>query len=140
MDKYFKRYVILLIVFISFLPIYTQNVAKIEIRDFKLLPNPFSPLLPNPNDPQARQGQVIQFRLISSADDSPFISVKIYNMDGELVRTLKENEPSVREVQLIWDGKTNDGRYARNGRYIVHLKVKDFWGEKEEIKSSVLIK
>jgi hypothetical protein len=140
MDNYFKRFVTLVIVLILFLSLYAQNVVKIEIRDFKLLPNPFSPLLPNPNDTQARQGQIIQFNIISSADENPFISVKIYNTNGELVRTLKETEPSVRTVQLIWDGKTNDGRYARNGRYLLYLKVKDSTGEKEELKSTVLIK
>ena len=62
-------------------------------------------------------------------------------MNGELVCTLKDYEPLVKGIQYInWDGKTNNGRYARNGRYIVHIKVKDSTGEKEDLKCTVLIK
>jgi hypothetical protein len=140
MVNHFKKLFILLILLIWLLPVQAQSVSRIEIQDFELLPNPFSPLLANPNDPQGRRGQIIQLNLISPSSENPFISLKIYNMDGELIRTLKDNEPSMKQVQLIWDGKTNNGRYVRNGRYLVYLKVKDSTGEKEELKSTVLIK
>ena len=113
------------------------------IHDLKILPNPFSPNLINYNDPENRglTGQVIAFDLTSLDIRQPFVTLKIYNMVGELVRELANQEPmSKGQVALIWDGKTNNGLMARNGRYIVHLKVKDSTGEKEKIKSSVLVK
>jgi len=113
------------------------------IHDLKILPNPFSPNLINYNDPLNRNltGQTIAFDLTSLDIRQPFVSLKIYNMNGELVRELANQEPmSKGQVALIWDGKAKNGAIARNGRYIVHLKVKDSTGEKEEIKSSVLVK
>lgn len=113
------------------------------IHNLKILPNPFSPNLINYNDPLNRSliGQVIAFDLTSLDIRKPFVTLRIFNMNGELIRDLADNEPITKgQVAIIWDGKTNSGRLARNGRYIVHLKVKDSTGEKEEIKSSVLIK
>lgn len=113
------------------------------IHNLKILPNPFSPNLINMNDPLGRglTGQVISFDLTSLDIRQPFVTVKIYNMNGELVRQLADQEPLTKgQVALIWDGKANNGALARNGRYIVHLKVKDSTGEKEKIKSSVLVK
>jgi hypothetical protein len=113
------------------------------IHNLKVLPNPFSPNLINYNDPLNRSltGQVIAFDLTSLDIRQPFVTLKIYNMNGELVRDLADQEPMIKgQVALIWDGKTNNGSTARNGRYIVHLKIKDSTGEKEKIKSSVLIK
>jgi hypothetical protein len=113
------------------------------IHNLKLLPNPFSPNLLNYNDPlkSGIMGQFIKFDLTSLDIRQPFVTLMIYNMNGELVRVLAEQEPMVKgPVTIIWDGKANNGAMARNGRYIVHLKVKDSTGEKEKIKSSVLIK
>jgi len=113
------------------------------IHNLKILPNPFSPNLVNFNDPFNRglNGQTIAFDLTSLDIRKPFVTLKIYNMNGQLVRNLAEQEPMVKGQQaIVWDGRTNSGVMARNGRYIVHLKVKDSTGEKEEIKMSVLIK
>ena len=111
------------------------------IFNLQFLPNPFSPFLVNRNDPSSRLGQVIKFNLTSLDTRNPFVTIKIYNMNGELVRTLKDYEPLAKGLQYInWDGKTNSGRYVRNGRYLVHIKVKDSTGEKEDLKCTVLIK
>ena len=113
------------------------------IHNLKLLPNPFSPNLLNYNDPQKSgvTGQFIKFDLTSLDIRQPFVTLIIYNMNGEVVRVLAEQEPMIKgPVTIVWDGKANNGAMARNGRYIVHLKVKDSTGEKEKIKSSVLIK
>ena len=58
-----------------------------------------------------------------------------------------ENEPMAPELYLpgsdntlMWDGKTNSGTMARNGRYMVVLEVKDNTGTKRKIETVVLIK
>jgi hypothetical protein len=116
---------------------------KLGIKDLKLLPNPFSPHLVNMNDPynRSRKGQVILFNLTSKEISQPFVTLKIYNMNGELVRSLADRSPMEKGlVALIWDGKAQNSTFARNGRYLVHIKVEDSSGEKEELKSTVLIK
>ncbi len=113
------------------------------IRDLRILPNPFSPNLINRNDPFKRglPGQIIRFTLTSLDLRRPFVTAQIFNINGELVRDLVLNEPQTKgTVALIWDGKTNSGSFARNGRYILRLRVQDFSGEKEELKTTVLIK
>jgi hypothetical protein len=113
------------------------------IHDLEILPNPFSPNVINRNDPLHRglAGQVITFNLTSLDIRRPFVTIEIFNMTGERVRDLADNKPMIKgRVAVMWDGRTNSGSWARNGRYIVRIRVKDATGEKEEIKLSVLVK
>ena len=41
---------------------------------------------------------------------------------------------------LYWDGITDYGKMALNGRYLIHFQIKDSSGDKEELKTFVLIK
>ncbi len=63
------------------------------------------------------------------------------------MRTLAENEPMLKGDYLAgeagtihWDGYTEDGSMARNGRYLLHLMVKDAESTREELKTVVLVK
>jgi hypothetical protein len=47
---------------------------------------------------------------------------------------------SLDECCIKWDGRTDKNKLARNGRYILKIKVKDSNGEKELIKPVVLFK
>ncbi len=116
-----------------------QASEPLDLKQVVLKPNPFSP-----NDPYGLQ---IGFRLTSNDVRKPFVTVKIYNMRGQLVRTLVRDEPMPKGLYepgdprcLRWDGTTDDGRLARNGRYVVQIRVKDGTGTKEVLKSVVLIK
>ncbi|MBN2011613.1 carboxypeptidase regulatory-like domain-containing protein [candidate division KSB1 bacterium] len=116
-----------------------QTSDPLNIKDITLLPNPFTP-----NDPYGLQ---IGFNLSSNDVAKPFVTIKIYNMAGDLVRTLVDNEPMAPELYeaggestLKWDGTTDSGAVARNGRYLVVLEAKDNTGDKREMKTVVLIK
>jgi hypothetical protein len=117
------------------------------IEDLEVHPNPFSP-----NTTKKLQ---IEFILNSRYDASPEVTLQIFNMRGDLVRTLLRNEAMPKGPHLYqngvfqdgvidgsveWDGMTEDGLQARNGRYLVRVKVADPSGEKEEFITVVLIK
>ncbi len=111
----------------------------LAIGNVQLRPNPFSP-----ND---QYGLQIGFSLTSDDLRKPWVTIQIYNMAGDLVRTLADNLPMSPieylpgdENTLMWDGLTDGGTFAQNGRYIVRIRVRDGSGEKEVVKTVVLIK
>lgn len=92
----------------------------------EIIPNPFSPMVLAAADGNDQYGARILFQPHSAQSDRVNISLKIYNQRGELVRVLEANR-SVPKVPLTywWDGKTDSGHWARNGRYVVMLLVKE---------------
>lgn len=107
------------------------------IDNLRLLPNPFSPI----QGVGSGQGLKIEFDLSSRSAPNPLFSVKIYNLEGNLVRLLHDQTPFPRgHSAIFWDGKTDNGTVARNGRYLVRLTLEDPSGQKDLLKSVVLIK
>ena len=114
--------------------------------DIRLLPNPFTP-----HDAYALQ---LGFTLSSDRARKPFVTIRVYNMTGRLVRTICENEPvpkgtyppgesfldSRGEDITLWDGRTETGELARNGRYLIHFRADDSDGTVEKLLPVVLIK
>lgn len=116
-----------------------QQSEPLGISKLQLKPNPFTP-----HDPYGLQ---LGFNLTSDDIRKPWVTVKIYNMRGDLVRVLADDLPMAPieylpgdESTLSWDGLTDSGTLAQNGRYIVRIKVQDSTGAKEAIKTVVLIK
>jgi protocatechuate 3,4-dioxygenase beta subunit len=109
----------------------------LTIENFRLEPNPFSPH----QEIDGRSGLKIQFDISSNAAPNPLLTVKIYNLEGNLVRLLHDQTPFPRGLSTIyWDGKADNGAFARNGRYIVRVILEDPTERKEEMKTVVLIK
>ncbi len=118
----------------------------LAVDHLQLLPNPFTP-----HDPYGLQ---LGFTLSTDCAREPFVTIKVYNMTGDLVRTICENEPMPKGTYLLgenfldsrgrditsWDGRTDSGEMARNGRYLVYFKVEDSAGTAEVRKTAVLIK
>jgi len=105
----------------------------LSILNLELVPNPFSP--------KVRDGLGIKFSLTSNTSRSPTITIKFYNMVGELVRTLVNSQPRNKGlVEETWDGLTNHNKLARNGRYVIQIIAEDGADRVEIIKSVVLIK
>ncbi len=107
--------------------------AKLGVASSAVTPNPFSPTL---------GGAEIRFTLSSQDMAAPPVDVTIFNMLGDPVRRLLVQEAlSVGiEHSLPWDGRTDAGKLARNGRYLVRIRVHDNSGEEEKILQAVLIK
>lgn len=62
-------------------------------------------------------------------------TLKIYNIRGQLVRTLVNEELNHGEYRVSWDGKNNQGKEVSSGVYFYRLKT----GEFVQTKKMVLI-
>ena len=69
---------------------------------------------PNPFNPST----TITFSL---KDPSAPAELRIFNLKGQLVRTLYKGIPGGRELKLVWDGKDEQGRDVASGIY--HYKL-----------------
>jgi len=70
---------------------------------------------PNPFNPQTS----IQFDV--KTDIPLSIEIRIYNLRGQLIRTLTRNVRGKGSYQLIWDGKDNKGNNVSSGIYFFSL-------------------
>jgi hypothetical protein len=63
-------------------------------------------------------------------------TLKIYNVRGQMVRTLVDQEKARGSYTVIWDGKNEKGRQVSSGIYFYRLSV----GDESEIKKMILLK
>ena len=115
----------------------------LNIGGLRFSPNPFSPY-------SQRAGLSIEFVLSSDVAEDLMVNIHIYNMAGELIRSLR-NSAMMRKgtysrsstdsnYQVIWDGLTDSGRMARNGRYVVVMTAEEPGREVRKTGTVVLIK
>lgn len=72
---------------------------------------------PNPFNPET----TIAFTL---SEDVESLELQIYNIRGQLVRTLIPESPHHKgNYQIIWDGRNEHGRSVTSGVYYYHLKT-----------------
>lgn len=96
------------------------------VSDFLLMPNPFSPHITATRDGNTQPGLRIQFYPHSKESDRVLATLKVYNLRGELIRTLLDNVSQPKKIiSIYWDGLTDGGRDARNGRYILMLLLQE---------------
>jgi flagellar hook assembly protein FlgD len=79
---------------------------------------------PNPFNPETW----IPFKLSKAAAD---VTIKIYNISGQLVRTLdvgqlKSGSYTTRERAAYWDGKNEFGERVASGVYLYSIKADSF--------------
>ncbi|MCK5739087.1 carboxypeptidase regulatory-like domain-containing protein, partial [bacterium] len=110
------------------------------LSSLELCPNPFSPMIDTDGDGEA--GLAIRFIATSATSMTPKVTVKIYNLTGQLIRTLWDERVVEKAVPLVvrWDGLTQHQRMARNGRYLLNMVVSDDSDTKEYWHSIVLLK
>ena len=83
-----------------------------EVKEFSLgqnFPNPFNN----------------ETKITFSVDKAAFISIKIYNIQGQLIKTLVEENKSAGNYQINWDGRDEDGKDAVSGIYFVQMKANE---------------
>jgi parallel beta-helix repeat protein len=103
---------------------HTQTFVKDNDRnlpvEFELsqnYPNPFNPATTIPFTVYGSQFTV----------HSPIhTTLKIYNIKGQLVKTLVDEEKLPGNYNIIWDGKENSGREVSSGIYFYQLKTMDY--------------
>jgi len=74
----------------------------------------FQPPFPNPFN------RTTQF--FYHLEKSGYVILKIYNLKGELIRTVVNKEQSTGKYQVQWDGRNENGQDAASGLYFVILK------------------
>ena len=74
--------------------------------------------VPNPFNSET----VITYKL----QNLTYITLKIYNILGQEIRTLVAKEQSPGDYQVLWDGRNNAGQIVSGGIYIYQLKAGDF--------------
>jgi len=85
---------------------------------------------PNPFNPTTK----IQFKVGSLEFGEPIhTTLKIYNILGQLVKTLVDEEKLPGNYNIIWDGKDNSGRDVTSGIYFYQLKTKDYTDKKKMV-------
>jgi len=97
-------------------------------KDFQLnqnYPNPFNPTT------------TIKFKVQGSRFKVPLpTTLKIYNILGQMVKTLVNEPKSSGEYEVVWDGKDEKGNSLASGIYFYRLA----FGEQTETKRMVLLK
>jgi len=78
-------------------------------------PNPFSP-----DNDGFEDFTLIQYQL---AAQTAFLTADIYDVLGRKVRRLANKLPVGQNGSLIWDGKDDQGNFARIGLYLILLRV-----------------
>ncbi|MBN1560669.1 T9SS type A sorting domain-containing protein [candidate division KSB1 bacterium] len=98
--------------FLDYGPSAVKNSPTVSATDFlqQNYPNPFNP------------ATIIQY----SVGHDSHISLKIYNLRGELVRTLVDGERSAGVYSHVWDGRDNSNATACSGLYVYRLVMDDF--------------
>jgi len=90
---------------------------------------------PNPFNPTTRIPVAVHGSRKSVHGPIP-TTLKIYNIRGQLVRTLLDQKFAPGEYKIVWDGKDCSGKEVSSGIYFYQLKV----GEQAKTKKMVLIK
>jgi hypothetical protein len=99
-------------------------------EDEEILPSRFELLqsYPNPFNNQT----MIKYSLFKRTE----VSLVIYNVLGQKVRTLVNNERQSGDVSVTWDGKDESGKDLSSGIYFYQLRA----GQFTQTKRMVLLK
>jgi len=102
---------------------FVYKTAAQVVQDYRLGPN-----YPNPFNPTTRITYAIA--------DPGLVSLTVFNMLGQEVKTLVNTVQSSGNYNVLWDATDNSGRSVGAGIYIYRLQVNNF----VEIRKMVLIK
>ena len=61
-----------------------------------------------------------------SVKNNAHVSLKIYNVAGQLVRTLVDSDMNAGAYTETWNGRSNTGNSVSSGVYFYKLVTKDF--------------
>ena len=70
---------------------------------------------PNPFNPST----TIPFELAKSG----YLTLKVYDMNGSLVKTLASNYRDAGSYEVVWNGLNNDGQQVSSGQYMLQMST-----------------
>ncbi|MBU1262063.1 T9SS type A sorting domain-containing protein [bacterium] len=59
-------------------------------------------------------------------ENSGLVTIKLYNLAGEMVRTLVDENKGADQYWIDWEGKNDEGSLCAAGVYIIQIKIGDF--------------
>ena len=94
-------------------------------------PEPLSigSVAPNPFNPSTE----IKF----AVNRDNLVQLNVYNIRGEKVRTLVQDNLPMNEYTFVWDGKTDNGQTVSSGHYFARLRI---GAEVTQVRKMALIK
>lgn len=105
-----------------------ENETQENIESFDLsqnYPNPFNPVT------------IIRFKVEGERLKAPIpITLKIYNILGQLVKILVDEEKIPGSYEVVWDGKDTFGQEVSSGIYFFRLDTENY----QETKKMTLLK
>lgn len=106
-------------------------------------PNPFNPVTSIQYSVGSDQWSVISGQKASpeqsrrtKENSTQHVTLKVYNILGQLVRTLVKEEKLPGSYQVVWDGKDQNGGEVASGIYFYRLKSDKY----EETKRMILLR
>ena len=103
-------------------------VDWVEPEHREALPSHFALLQNYPNPFNSTTAISYQVSAISGQQSA--VSLKIYNILGELVRTLVDGKQPLGYYSVFWDGRDSLGREVSSGVYFCRLEVEGLKAEK----------
>jgi hypothetical protein len=95
-----------------------NDIPVYESKLYNNYPNPFNPTT------------TISFTV---AQPATLVNLEIYNIKGQIVKMLINNELSSGSHTVVWDGKNNSGRSVTSGIYFYKMKNGDYTKTKKMI-------
>ncbi len=92
----------------------TGGVTNPIIPKITALLNPF----PNPFNPDV----TIPFDLAVDGN----VTLKIYNLKGQLIKNLLNENCKANSYRILWDGKDNEGHTVSTGTYIIRMNAPNY--------------
>jgi hypothetical protein len=92
-------------------------------------PNPFNPVTSIHYTVATSHGEAVD-------NSTQHVTLKVYNILGQLVKILVDEDKHPGSYQVVWDGKDQNGEEVSSGIYFYKLKAKDY----TETKKMVLLK
>ncbi len=88
----------------------SENILPTEYALYQNYPNPFNP----------------ETKIRYDLPESGYVALRIFRIDGQLVRTLQNSDQPQGRYELTWDGKNDFGYKAGSGVYFYQLLAGNF--------------
>jgi hypothetical protein len=99
-------------------------------------PNPFNPVTSIQYAVGSKQTKAADGGLWTADNSTQHVTLKVYNILGQLVRILVDEEKLPGTYQVVWDGKDQNKEEVSSGIYFYRLKASDY----VEAKKMILLK
>jgi len=107
----------------------TVGIPEGTLVSVEAKPNPFSP-----NGDGLFDETLISYFVAKISYPQP-LSIKIFDLNGDLVRTLRDRDDPAFFYEIAWDGRDDDGDLVAPGLYIYQVRLKADQGEEAVTKT-----